>query len=234
MTIDHPRFGEVIVVKTRRARRVSLSVRPPAKIRLTLPVSCSMKEGLEFLSEKEEWIAKTLDKLAEKYPVRTIEPTYRTPMRRLCFVAEQVDEITVRISDEQISITHPSSLDYTSDEVQSAAREGITKALKIEAKQLLPPLVERIARENGFKYGRVTVRATRSRWGSCSADNNISLSIFLLCVPPHLCEYVILHELCHTKYKDHSPKFHKLLDELLEGKEKQYAQQLHQYRTDII
>ena len=232
--IEHPRLGEITVQRTRRARRLSVSVRPPAKVRLTLPMEVPVKEGMDFLAEKEDWIAAALAKVAEKYPVRTIEQGYRTPQRELSYVPAAGDTMQARISDGHIRVVHPERMRYDDPEVQGLARRAVIKALKLEAKQILPPLVEEIAVKHGFRYGKVTVRETTSRWGSCSHENNISLSIFLLCVPRHLCEYVILHELCHTKYKDHSPAFHRLLDSILGGKEKEFVRELHEYRTDVL
>ena len=82
---------------------------------------------------------------------------------------------------------------------------------------LLPELVEVLSRALHFPCGAVTVRNTRSRWGSCSVDNRISLSIQLMKLPDRLIDYVIIHELCHTRIKHHGPRFYELLDRLTGG-----------------
>ncbi len=79
--------------------------------------------------------------------------------------------------------------------------------LKKEARRLLPARVEALAAQMGVPYGRVTVRAQRTRFGSCSAAGNISLNCLLVCFPPPVQDYVILHELCHLKHMNHSPAF---------------------------
>ena len=94
--------------------------------------------------------------------------------------------------------------------------------------------VEELAARYGFRYGKVTVRATRSRWGSCSSRNDISLSIFLVRLPLPLIEYVIVHELCHTCHKDHSARFHALADTLLGGREKELAREIRRYVPDVV
>lgn len=103
--------------------------------------------------------------------------------------------------------------------------------LRREAKAVLPRKVAFYAEKYGFRYGRVTIRAARSKWGSCSADNNISLSLWLMTLPEHLVDYVVLHELCHTVHHDHSPRFHALLDGLLGGREKALRRELRGYAT---
>ena len=116
-----------------------------------------------------------------------------------------------------------------------AARPEYSRAevedLRRRAKEVLPPRVEALARRFGFRYGRVTIRATRSKWGSCTADNNLSLSLWLMTLPEHLVDYVILHELCHTRHHDHSPRFHALLDSCLGGREKALRKELRAYTT---
>jgi predicted metal-dependent hydrolase/GNAT superfamily N-acetyltransferase len=105
--------------------------------------------------------------------------------------------------------------------------------LRREAKQILPAMVERLARQYGFRYGRVTIRATRSKWGCCTSQNNLSLSLFLMTLPTHLQEFVVLHELCHTVYHNHSAEFHKLLDRVTGGREKELNRQLKGIRKNL-
>jgi ribosomal protein S18 acetylase RimI-like enzyme len=94
-------------------------------------------------------------------------------------------------------------------------------------------MVERLAAKHCFSYGNVTIRATRSKWGCCTSQNNLSLSLFLMTLPTHLQEFVVLHELCHTVYHDHSDKFHTLLDKVTGGREKELNRQLKGIRKNI-
>ena len=116
---------------------------------------------------------------------------------------------------------------------QAAARPASApcdiEALRRAAKAELPGRVAELARLHGFRYGRVTIRAARTKWGCCTADNNLSLSLFLMTLPPRLRDFVLLHELCHTVHHDHSPRFHALLDRLTGGKEKLLSRELRSY-----
>jgi predicted metal-dependent hydrolase len=78
---------------------------------------------------------------------------------------------------------------------------------KQRAKAYLPPLVEKLSEQTGLLPAKVGVRKAKTRWGSCSAKNSISLSSYLMKLPPELIEYVIIHELAHIKHKNHSGAF---------------------------
>lgn len=103
--------------------------------------------------------------------------------------------------------------------------------LRGEARADLPQRIERLSRLTGLKYNSVTVRLTRSKWGSCSSRNDISLSLLLMTLPEHLRDFVILHELCHTRHHDHSARFHALLDHWVGGREKELQRELRGYST---
>ena len=109
-----------------------------------------------------------------------------------------------------------------------AERERIEE-LRRAARVDLPPRVERIARMFGFSYGRITIRASRTKWGSCSFRNDLSLSLYLMALPERLRDYVIVHELCHTVHHDHSPRFHALVDRCLGGQERALDRELKSY-----
>ncbi len=76
-----------------------------------------------------------------------------------------------------------------------------------EARQVLVSRLEEIASKHGYTYNRVTVRNQKTRWGSCSVKNNISLNMKLLLLPDELQDFIILHELVHTRIKNHGKAF---------------------------
>ncbi len=103
------------------------------------------------------------------------------------------------------------------------------EALRQRAKEELPRRVGELAREFGFRYGRITIRAARSKWGCCTARGNLSLSLYLMLLPSRLRDFVLLHELCHTVHLNHSPHFHALLDKCLGGRERELNNELKSY-----
>lgn len=119
-------------------------------------------------------------------------------------------------------------------EVRKARRKcvdiGNILLLRETARDTLPAMVERLAKEHGFEYNALRITSARTRWGSCSGKNNISLSFYVAALPQHLQEFIILHELCHTRQHNHSAAFHKLLDSCVEGREKLLNKELRSYR----
>ncbi|MBC8415349.1 MAG: DUF45 domain-containing protein [Candidatus Cloacimonetes bacterium] len=83
------------------------------------------------------------------------------------------------------------------------------------AKQLLTSHLQELAKRFGFSYNKVSIRNQKTRWGSCSHNNNISLNRKILRLPDKLQEYILLHELVHTRIKDHSIKFWQELEKIL-------------------
>jgi predicted metal-dependent hydrolase len=87
---------------------------------------------------------------------------------------------------------------------------------KVEAKKHLAERLDELCKRNGFKYNRVFLKNQKTRWGSCSDKNNINLNVNLVSLPDELIDYVILHELVHTRIKDHSHRFWEELNKFVE------------------
>jgi predicted metal-dependent hydrolase len=104
---------------------------------------------------------------------------------------------------------------------------------KTKARQQIIGRLNHLAHQYGFTYNRVSIRNQRTRWGSCSAKGNISLNIKLVALPPELSDYVILHELVHTRIHNHSKKFWKELDKYV-GDGKAKAARLIEYGLGLL
>jgi predicted metal-dependent hydrolase len=99
---------------------------------------------------------------------------------------------------------------------------------KTAARKILAKRLGFLAEKYGFSYNRLTVRNQKTRWGSCSCRNDISLNMKLVRLPEDLMDYVILHELVHTRVKDHSPFFWAEMDKLV-GDGRQLRRRLKNY-----
>jgi hypothetical protein len=104
---------------------------------------------------------------------------------------------------------------------------------RAKAKRKLTGKLRYLAKKNGYSYNRVFIRSQKTRWGSCSHKNNISLNVKLVKLPDELMEYVILHELVHTRIKNHSRDFWTELDTLT-GNGKRLSARLKEYGFELL
>lgn len=229
--ITHPALGEVSVLQTLRARRISISVRPDGSVRMSMPYNVDVKPAIDFLENKIDWVLKAKERFASKKQVHLISVPFYTRRHSLALDAGPGNSIKISLEESTIVVRHPADKPSGDRDVQQAIRKGIEAAWRKEAKDILPARLARIASEKGFRYKSVTVRNTVSKWGSCSPANDISLSLHLMRLPDHLIDYVLTHELCHTVHKNHGEQFHALLDRLTGGNEKELNKELRKYHT---
>lgn len=228
---NHPSLGTITVVRSTRARRLSLSIRATGAVRLTIPPGISQPEALRFLHEKAEWVIHARERLALRHPPQMIELPYATRNHVLELNPSACLNPAFRITAGVIRVSYPALLRYDTPQVQEVIRQAIEEAWRIEAKTYLPQRVHILCKTLGFHCGVITIRNSRSRWGSCSGTDNLSLSLHLMKLPDSLIDYVIIHELCHTRHKNHGAKFHTLLNQMTGGKHPQLRQELKRYST---
>ena len=97
--------------------------------------------------------------------------------------------------------------------IPKADQETI-EALRKQAKVCLPQRLKELADRYGFVYNRVAIKHNATNWGSCSTKNNINLNLNIVRLPQALRDYILLHELCHLRHRDHGQAFHLLLEHL--------------------
>ncbi len=112
---------------------------------------------------------------------------------------------------------------------QDQTKLGLSAIEQRKAKKHLTERLDFLADKYGFTYNRVFIRNQRTRWGSCSSRDNISLNMKLVRLPKELQDYVILHELMHIKYKNHSENFWGAMDKLV-GDSKQLRKKMRKYK----
>lgn len=99
-----------------------------------------------------------------------------------------------------------------SERLSMTLNKALVEILREEAKLLLPQKTDYLAKQYGFRVKRLTIKHNSSNWGSCSSAGNINLNLNLVRLPEPLCDYVVLHELCHLLEANHGPRFHKMLE----------------------
>lgn len=115
---------------------------------------------------------------------------------------------------------------------QNYAQTPLPPINKSKAKTVLTTRLNSLAQRYGFKYNKIFIRNQKTRWGTCSSKNNISLNMDLVRLPKELQDYVILHELVHTKHKNHSKKFWAQMDKFV-GDAKRLRKRMREYRLGV-
>ncbi len=116
---------------------------------------------------------------------------------------------------------------------REASRHSSYAIDRTEATIILQNRLAFLAQQYGFEYHQVSIRGQKTRWGSCSHRNNISLNMKLILLPPELMDYVILHELVHTRYKNHGMDFWKEMERLVTNS-RGTAARLRQYSAVVL
>lgn len=233
--IEFKGLGIITLYKSPRARKISISIRPFEGIRVTIPVFVSYKSAEKFIRKKESWLVRNMAKINNAEKSMTIfdfETSFRTNNHALRIVKTGEQKLRAKLSGGEILVFCPIYKDIRDKDVQQLIRRGIEAAWRKEAAEYLPARLEELAIKYRFDFSKVSIRNNRTRWGSCSAKNNINLSIHLMRLPRYLSDYVILHELVHTMHKNHGWKFWNHLDSIT-GNAKALNKELKKYRIDI-
>jgi predicted metal-dependent hydrolase len=185
---------DVKVVKSARAKRLSLRVsRLDGRVTLTIPKRSPLREGIHFLETREIWLRTHLIKLA---PMAAVHAGGAVPYLggELPVVAGQVKRTVLR-----------DGVLHVPDEVTAGVR---AKAfLKTKARDELAAASDFYAAQLGKRYNRLSIRDTRSRWGSCSSEGVLMYSWRLIMAPHEVLHYVAAHEAAHLVEMNHSDAF---------------------------
>jgi predicted metal-dependent hydrolase len=201
--VEVPHIGTVRLYKRRDSRAIKITINHNNEVRVTLPTWVPYRVGLQFVTSRKDWIAGH-----RRPPAVVTQGNKIGKAHHLSFVdSPAAQKPSYRISGQSIRVTKPASMAVGSQAVQDAAERGIIRALRDEANQLLPIRLAQLAQKYGFEYKSVEIKLLRSRWGSCSHKQHIALNLYLMQLPWQLIDYVLLHELTHTKVLNHGAAF---------------------------
>lgn len=129
-----------------------------------------------------------------------------------------------------LNIACPVETDFKDGRVQGLLKGFLEKALRHEARRVLPGRLQALAAQCNFTYSGIRINNSKTRWASCSSRGSINLSLSIMLLPGHLIDYILLHELCHTREMNHSERFWALMDSVTGNKAKQLRQELKGYQ----
>lgn len=203
---------EVTIYKRKASRSIKLSITPDGEVRVSIPAWAPYRTGLSFAKSRQAWIAKQQPLAGSLQHGHAIGKAHH-----LFFEPADIAKPTSRLSPGKIIVRYPRLLAPDSPAVQAVATAAAERALRQQAQQLLPQRLAAIATHHNFSYRSVRIKKLKSRWGSCDHQQNIALNLYLMQLPWSVIDYVLVHELTHTKFLNHSPDFWAHLESCMPG-----------------
>ena len=196
-------------LERKAVRRINLRVRRDGSIGVSAPVRVPIAVIERFLSEHTEWIRAARERVTARIgntltladgdtlPIMGISHTVWGVKAKKQGVLLQDGKLLLQLRD-------PADGERRRRVFEQFVKAEATRLLSERLQALYPLFADHVK-----ALPVLTVRQMKSRWGSCTASKNcMTLSSNLLFVPPQLCDYVILHELCHFRHQNHSPAFY--------------------------
>lgn len=229
--ITDPKLGRLVISPNRRAKRLVFRAKSDG-IYVTVPEGCTTQEIERAVETLRDRLSVHQSKLERA--IIEVGYTLKAPSFELALVAGDSSGFFLRQRDSRFEIMVPRAVDLKQEEWQEWLRKVILEQVRKQAQKELPRHLALLAHQHGFQYQSVKINSSRTRWGSCSGRKSINLSLFLVLLPEHLMNYVLLHELCHTQEMNHGPAFWNLMDRVTKNQAKQWREELKGYRTELF
>lgn len=188
--------------KNARARRMTLRIsRVDGAVTLTVPRGVSEREALAFAAEKQDWV---IGHLSKQSVPEQVGPGQSLSVAGQLFSIEEGSGARLRVDGNRILLSQP----------VERGRVHLLAWLKEQARAELTRACDRYSGQLGRRYTRLTLRDTRSRWGSCSSAGALMFSWRLILAPRHVLDYVAAHEVAHLQEMNHSASFWQVVHDL--------------------
>ena len=198
-------FGEMILSPISRTNKISLKLTPSGKFKITYPKLTPKFIIKAFVVNHRIQIRKVASGSNAKKTYQSGDLIGKNHLVKVTEVAGSKSSFKIRNNYLAVELSSADRLEQSS--IQAKIREKVIIILRKQAKDYLPHRLEFMAKSNGFAYQKIRFSHASTRWGSCSSRQTISLNIGLMKLPTDLIDYVIIHELCHTRHMNHSKAF---------------------------
>lgn len=186
------------------------------KIEVVAPHHVSEQKIQAFVIAQRDWIDNARRRVSERTrQTPSLAPLHYETGAKIPYRGQQLT-LTIEISNikslrihqpgtEQICVYLPATI--TDTERQQAIKLGLKNWMKHQARQHATLLIQRHGQTFNLEPRSLRIKTQKSRWGSCGPKNDINLNWLLMLAPPEILEYVVVHELCHIRHKNHSQEF---------------------------
>jgi predicted metal-dependent hydrolase len=230
--LTDPELGSIEFVRNERSKYIRVRILGNG-LKVTLPPHSTEKDAMKFINSIRAKLIHKQGKVEKGLEKRNILIDENSRLQTLTFNVEAKPanrkNIYFSLKTGTLHIEFPPGTDCTTTENQQYFWNGISYFMRKEAKRLLPNRTKQLADKFGFTFSEVKIQSSKTRWGSCSRAKSINLSLYLMLLPAYLVDYVILHELCHTKEMNHGDKFWAWMDKVTDGKSKEMRKELKNY-----
>lgn len=228
--LEDKELGDLHIRVNARARRLTFRTKEDA-IYVTVPPSTPLAEIKKAIEELRPRLKASVQKMVR--PLIDLNYRIDTEFFKLSLVSGQGERFLSRSELGEMQIICPPDANFADDTLQDWLHKVIEEALRRNAKIILPPRLYALSMLHHLPYKSVKINSSSGRWGSCSARGNINLSYYLVLLPQHLIDYVLLHELSHTREMNHGERFWALLDKLTGDKSQVLRSEMKGYHTKI-
>jgi predicted metal-dependent hydrolase len=219
----HCRRIDYEIVFSKNRKRAEIVVRPDLKVEFRAPKGLSSAIIKEMIKEKAGWICKKLELFeANKHLYQNkqyIEGEiflYLGKEYSLRIIAlDSVKKPYTSLKDSELTVTVPLPGKTSESLIPLLVKKSVWEFYSERAKEEVGGIVANYSKKFGVDPPTFKIKYQKKRWGSCSADNILRINFQLMMAPPEQLEYVVVHELCHIKEKNHSIKFWKHVGKLM-------------------
>ncbi len=208
--IQDKEFGKIIVRRSAAATQIRVRVAPDGTLRASLPMRAPMFLVKHLLKNSRDELRTILAQSKSVYEYKNGLKIGKSHTLVIKSVTDQ--QFKVSRHKLQIVVNLPFGKPINSPDVSRKIRDVIISALRIEAKSYLPNRLSYLANKFNLSYEKVRFSHASGRWGSYSSSGTVSLNIALMKLPFELIDYIIIHELVHSKQMNHSKLFWSLVE----------------------
>ncbi|MDR2836914.1 MAG: M48 family metallopeptidase [Bacteroidales bacterium] len=233
-----PEIGNVVIKKNPNNKKIRLSINEKRGVVVTIPLFCKYEEAEKFVYKNIEWLKMqqvAINVKKNNTAIFTPATIIYTRKFEIKFVASiTVKFFTLNFGFSSVKINYNMfAVNFEKENVQKIIAKIISDIFQKEAREYVIPRIKKISEVLNLPYNKCTIGTAKTRWGTCDSKNNIILSSSLMMLPDNLIDFIIIHELCHTKHKNHSQDFHKLVNLCTDGKETKFQNAIKTYSTKI-
>jgi predicted metal-dependent hydrolase len=203
-------FGTVAIKRIARAKYVRVRVGEGGVLHATMPRFAPVLLLRNLINSSRESLRKAISETQVHAKRVYAEGDIVGTSHKI--VIEEAERRRARRKEQMIVWSMPNRQEYQDSTNQDVIRKAVRKALDEQASAYLPRRLQYLADIGGFHFTKIRYSNAKGRWGSCSSQRVISLNVALMNLPKELIDYVLIHELAHTKQMNHSPEFWKIVE----------------------